>query len=246
MRPVPAPRHTSELPWPSLRPVVEDAGEPAGFLDRQVDSVEMTTAIGRGFATDTVAWVLREVLLARRGTRQGLQRRRAERSAVTTVGSPCHGLQCIDSDELTNLHRRNLSYRRDVDDLATCLVERDDLGLPHRTARFPLGPLVALLVHLRLSLLRHRERDAGGVHVDLHEGYLPGSEHLPYGRSLRGNSPSPYVHLSAQNCDPHKSADRGSTRVRITWAEALHVAPRGATTAGSRGRRYRRSLTRPV
>ena len=39
--------------------VVEDAGEPAGFLDRQVDSVEMTTALGRGFATDTVAWVFR-------------------------------------------------------------------------------------------------------------------------------------------------------------------------------------------
>src|SRR3954451_23170731 len=112
-----------------------------------------------------------EVLLARRGTRrQGFQRRRAERRAVTTVGSPCLGLQRLDSDELTNLHRRNLSYRRDVDDLATRLVERDDLGLPHRTARSPLGPLVALLVHLRLSLLRHLERDVVRVHVDLHEG----------------------------------------------------------------------------
>jgi hypothetical protein len=55
MRPVPAPRHTSELPWPLLRPVVQDAGEPGRFPDRQVDSVEIATVNGQGFATDTVA-----------------------------------------------------------------------------------------------------------------------------------------------------------------------------------------------
>jgi hypothetical protein len=42
-----------------MRPVVKDAGEPAQFPDRQVDSMEMATLKGRGFATDTVAWVFR-------------------------------------------------------------------------------------------------------------------------------------------------------------------------------------------
>src|SRR4029453_8340599 len=108
------------------------AGKPAEFPDRQSggsggDDDRERSRICHEHGGDAMFRCC-EVLLACRGTRQRLQRLRAERGAVTPVGRPRLGLEPIEHDELTNLHRRNLSYRRDVDDLAASLVDRDDLG----------------------------------------------------------------------------------------------------------------------
>ena len=60
----------------------------------------------------------------------------------------------------------------DALDLATGLVEHEDLGRPHEPASSLLGTLVAVLVVLRLGRLRHRDLLTGRVHVQLHQSYL--------------------------------------------------------------------------
>src|SRR6266498_4644460 len=148
-----------------------------------------SSAFRSAFLSTTVNCVMAYSSRSRLASGSRLQLGCPERGAVLTVLRPRNRLKLHRGDKVTSADLRRLFARNGhVDHLSPINLHGDKLHSPQRKTRVPIPLLrrIRTLLHLRVRLTRHRERNLRRVNQQTHS-------HCPPRRSIRTPAVVPVV-----------------------------------------------------